>query len=317
MAAPPNAIWSMPVFSGTPAIPIATVFVLQYPTGIVVAKSGISPITIPPGGSGSFAGNSYAVANDDSRFTVVIDGSSRVKQLFTSVSEVTSLTPPLDLVSSEPPGYTSTLAQTRVGTSSNSKETSASATPFSPVTNRTEKKSVSTGVIVGIVVGVLVLLAVILGIMLLFLRRKKKQRAAKGIVLGEREGGGSDKIVVEPREVKDSPHNYTLRYTELSGDSQVQELDPASREVAMLSSNGMSGGNGQTEELYDGQHTLPSHFSDSLIPPAEVPSLASAPALSPFVEAQKKVEISWLESEEARLRQRREQLIMQSAEREP
>ena len=66
----------------------------------------------------------------------------------------------------------------------------------------------------GIVVGVLVFLAVILGVFLLLLR-KKKQRAATGIVWGEREGGGSDKIVVQPGEAKDNPHNNTPRYTEL------------------------------------------------------------------------------------------------------
>jgi hypothetical protein len=84
----------------------------------------------------------------------------------------------------------------------------------------------------------------------------------------------------------------------------VQELDPESREVVTLRASGMSRDNGQTDELHGGQRTLSSHFSDSSISPANVPALASAfaPAPSPYVEAQKKVEISWLESEEARLR---------------
>jgi hypothetical protein len=215
-------------------------------------------------------------------------------------------------------GSTSTAAQTIVETSSVSVDSSATNTKLPKNTNLPGKKGVSTGVIVGIVLGALVLLAVILGVVLLLLRRKKKHRAAKDIVPGEREGGESDKIVVESEEAKDNPHDYRPQYTELSGNSRVQELDPASGEVATLRANEMLGGNGQIDKLYNGQHTLPSHFSESSSLPADMPASASAsaPAPSPYVEAPKKVEISWLESEEAKLRQRREQLMMQSAERE-
>jgi len=205
---------------------------------------------------------------------------------------------PLEASSSKPTSLTtqnnsiSTLIQTTVETSSVSAESSATNTNLPKNTNLPEKKGVFTGVIVGIVLGVLVLLAVILGVVLLLLRRNKKQRAVKGIIPGEREGGESDKIVVEPEEAKDNPHYYGLQYTELSGNSQVQELGPASGEVTTFRANETLGGNGQIDELHAGQHILPVHFSESSFPPADVPAPASAsastPAPSPYVEAQKR-----------------------------
>jgi hypothetical protein len=315
-----DGIWSLPVLSGTPALTIATVFVIpaasDSPPGIIVKLDDENYLILAQGQKGVLDGEYYELAQDDSSFTIVVDGTTSIVAV-TSTESKTSLSTPTRTAGQI--GTTSTPTQTRVGTSSDGVETSATTTStlLSASTNPPAGKGVPIGVIVGIVVGVLVLLAIILGGMLL--RRKKKQTAAKGIVLDEREGGGSDKIVVELEEVKDNPPNYSPRYTELSGNSQVQELGPESREVVTLRASGMSRGNGQTDELHGSQRTLSSYFSDSSIPPAKVPALASAsaPAPSPYVEAQKKVEISWLESEEARLRQRREQLLMQNAERIP
>jgi LPXTG-motif cell wall-anchored protein len=270
-------------------------------------------MTVWPGQISSFEGLIYEVSGDNLYFSILVDGTTRVIQMASTLLNPSSLRPTNTAAQT---GSTSTAAQTIIETSSVSVDPSATNTKLPKNTNLQGKTGVSTEAMVGIVLGVIVFLAVILGVVLFLLRRKKKHRAAKGIVPGEREGGESDKIVVESEETKDNPHDYRPQYTELSGNSQVQELDSASGEVATLRANEMLGGNGQIDKLHNGQHTLPSHFSESSFPPADMPASASAPAPSPYVDAQKKVEISWLESEEAKLRQRREQLMMQSAERE-
>jgi hypothetical protein len=216
-------------------------------------------------------------------------------------------------------GISGFTAPTRSRSSSTAAQTGSGSVTNQPPNSEDSqgKKGVSTGVITGIVLGVLFLLAVSLGVILLLLRRKKKQRAAKDILLGEREGGESDKMVVGSEESDDNPHHYfESRYTELSGNGTVQELDPARGDIAAMRANEIAGNSGRMTELHGNQDTVPSSHREPSLSPATVPAPTSAPAPSPYVEAQRMVEMSWLESEEARLRQRREQLMMQSGERD-
>jgi hypothetical protein len=212
------------------------------------------------------------------------------------------------------PRTTSTAVQTRSGTRASGPATS---TPAGQLSNNGDpqgkqgKKRVSTGVIAGSVLGALVFLAVILAVILLLLRRKKKQRAAKDALPSEREE--SDKMFVGPDGTGDHPHDFNgPQYTELAGNSAVQELDPARGEVTTMRANEMSGGGGQMGELHDGRNSPPLINLERNPDSITVQEHVSAPVASPYVEAQRKVEMSWLESEEARLRQRREQLMIQS-----
>jgi hypothetical protein len=215
------------------------------------------------------------------------------------------------------PRSTSTAAQTGTRTGVIGAATSGTNNQILANVDSQGKKGISTGAIAGIVLGVLVLLVIILGVILLLLRKKKKQRAAKDILLGERQGGESDKILVGSEETGDNPHDfYGPRYTELSGNGAVQELDPAKGNIATMRANEIAGDNRQVGELHNGQHSVRSSYREPSFSPAAVPAPTSALAPSPYVEAQRKVEMSWLESEEAKLRQRREQLMIQSGERE-
>jgi hypothetical protein len=211
------------------------------------------------------------------------------------------------------PRTTSTAPQTRSSTRASDSATSTAAGQLSNKGDSQGKKNISTGVIAGSVLGALVFLAVILAVILLLLRRKKKQRPAKDTLPSEREGGESDKMVVGPDGTGNHPHDfYGPQYTELAGNGVVQELDPARGDVTTMRANEMSGGGGQMGELHDGRNSAPLINIDSNHDSATMQEHVPAPAASPYVEAQRKVEMSWLESEEARLRQRREQLMIQS-----
>lgn len=178
------------------------------------------------------------------------------------------------------------------------------------------------GAIVGGVVGGLVLIAgLIIGCLLL---RRKRKRFAAGAGIGVGGEGAqtveNDKMVMDAGEEvqKHGPEYggyYDPAHQELHGQHAVPELDPSKGHVAPMRANEMSSGYELPGELPHGQQdqvrysdrepiSSPTLGHNSLAQPANEPS--------PYVQAQRRTEIDWLESEEARLRQRRELLAKQS-----
>jgi hypothetical protein len=159
---------------------------------------------------------------------------------------------------------------------------------------------ISAGAIAGIVLGVLVGIALVLGAILLFLRSKKKQR---GEVAGTDEyayGREGDKMVASA-DAHDNAHCY----------HGPQELDPSRGHIAVMKAPEL--------EQPDYGHELPGHNAQmppreevgSTQPMQEHGQEARQPEPSPHVQAQRRTEMDWLASEEARLRQRREVLMQQ------
>lgn len=176
-----------------------------------------------------------------------------------------------------------------------------------------ESNGISRGAIAGIVLGVLVLIALILGAILFLLRRKRQKQVVDGAPKSE-PGRESDKMVAAAGDVNHIGNtHYDPQYHELSGVGQTQELDPVKGHVARMIAPELA------QPDYD--HELPHADDDS---PAAGHVVSANPVQeaareerpqghSPYVEAQRRMEIDWLESEEARLRQRREVLAQQQS----
>ena len=101
--------------------------------------------------------------------------------------------------------------------------------------------------------------------------------------------------------------------TEMSGSRLEQELDPRRGQIAPMPApelehqvhpvEGDAGGGRQYDEHGDVEYYAPEDRDPYLQAPATGPS--------PYVEAQRRLEMDWLESEEARIRQQREILMRQ------
>lgn len=183
--------------------------------------------------------------------------------------------------------------------------------------NSNASSKTPVGAIAGGVLGGLVGLALILGAILYFLRRKREQRAAyAGVEQGGPNGAPPGKLAMNPDEEKDRQNGYYgPRYHEMSGNGTTQELDPARGHVAAMPAPEMaSRGEGRPELAEEGQGHYPAASLQSDFHAVGTSRGAgSAPGAepSPYVQAQRRTELDWLESEEARLRQRREVLMRQ------
>lgn len=180
----------------------------------------------------------------------------------------------------------------------------ASATSDSKNSKKSSKSPV--GAIAGGVLGGLVVLAILLGGVLFILHRKRKQRASLEGASGgsESQGAESDKMVVDDEEKMRTNGFYGPNYHELSGQGATPELDPARGQVAPMPAPEMGHGTDGERRNVPTSPTaqpLPSH-----------PTEATQTSQSPYVEAQRRIEVEWLETEEARLRQRREVLMQQN-----
>ncbi|KAF2800208.1 hypothetical protein K505DRAFT_370409 [Melanomma pulvis-pyrius CBS 109.77] len=168
---------------------------------------------------------------------------------------------------------------------------SSMPSPSSSGLTSTQSKP-STGAIAGIVVGALLAFAAMLVGILLMLRWRKNARR---------------EILDENEEAKDkgTRYFYESEFGELPPNENVPELPPAREQKTAE----MPDGQGRLSELsqHQEQDTSPRSATPNRSEPQTNPPLTEP---SPYVQAQKKVEIEWLESEEAKLRQRREQLRM-------
>ncbi|KAF2021081.1 glycoside hydrolase family 72 protein [Aaosphaeria arxii CBS 175.79] len=218
------------------------------------------------------------------------------------------------------PRYTSTVYPGASGSSLSSGGPTDSNKENSPATNKPNSSQgessgsspgLSVGAIAGIVIGVLVVVGLILSFTLLCLWRKRKIRklneglkAASGPLNPE-----SDKIAVaseDPDERKTSSY-YGSSYAELEPQHRAAELDPSRGYAAPLPANELStqGPLGYSE-LPPGGDTSQVYMA----PPVQNQT-QTAPEPSPHVQRQREIEMNWLESEEARIRQRRELLRQQ------
>ncbi|KAF2647237.1 glycoside hydrolase family 72 protein [Lophiostoma macrostomum CBS 122681] len=174
---------------------------------------------------------------------------------------------------------------------------------------------VAVGAIVGGVVGGIAIIALLLsGVCLL--RRRKRQRGTGLPSRDELVNPESDKMVAGSEEIGLGDYE-PKRHHEMSGTDPISELDPFKGDIATMRANEMSNGH-QMNELQDAQQEIPrGDRGDSDVPLDSISTSQSASANdvgspSPFVHAQRRMEVDWLESEEARLRQRREVLLSQS-----
>jgi hypothetical protein len=205
MNSPPDTAWTITVTSGTPPVPVATVFVLPEPRGIVVAKIGVAPLTLLPNKRESFAGYSYEVAGDDSNFTVFFsDITSSVIPLFPKGPEGTT-----PLLSSPSAPATSVLEI--VSTASNSdtrlplQTASASSTPASPSASASgsipspESSNLKGGAVAGVAIGCLIAGGLITGLLVWFLWGRRKAASARhhessAVTLINREKGANAQV---------------------------------------------------------------------------------------------------------------------------
>jgi LPXTG-motif cell wall-anchored protein len=169
----------------------------------------------------------------------------------------------------------------------------------------------NAGMIAGISIGVIVGLLIILGSYIIVRRRKKARKNIENEsddTLAKRE---SDKMVVDPDEAL-----YQSGAPHMSYRDHTQELDPSQPRTFSIHAHEL--------RAYATPGELTRHHSVSrseASPPDSSqdqdiePTTQDEPvAPSQHVEAQRIRELEWLEMEEARLRQRREQLIRQSGE---
>ncbi|KAF2653708.1 glycoside hydrolase family 72 protein [Lophiostoma macrostomum CBS 122681] len=166
------------------------------------------------------------------------------------------------------------------------------------------------GAIAGIVLGALVGIALILGVILFFLKRKKGQQKDVAGADGPDHSREGDKMLATSADGNNHAYGY-YGPQELAGLGQSQELDPSRGYIVPM----------KAPELAqpDYNHELSDH--NTRMPQMEEVALnqhtqergqeARQPEPSPHVQAQRRTEMDWLASEEARLRQRREVLMQQ------
>jgi hypothetical protein len=176
------------------------------------------------------------------------------------------------------------------------------------------------GPIVGGAVGGIAALAIIIFFVWFFLRRRKRKQAeAKpGLTYDEK----------CPVDNADVPGYHGI--PELPHNTMYQELDPAKGTTAIMKANELEMGSeseGGTKirtvpvpvpQLADGAHghghdvaASRQEFGGDRQQHEEYEAQQQQQDLSPYVEAQRRLEMDWLESEEARLRARRDLLRQQ------
>jgi hypothetical protein len=219
-----------------------------------------------------------------------------------------------------PTGSAARSGQTTTGSGNAALETNGSNGSSQNGTS-SGSNGVAVGAIVGGVIGGLAIIILsIVGVC--FLRRRRRQR---GSGLTSRDGPAnaeSDKMVAGPEEQSFGGYYGPKRHHETSGAGQVAELDPAKGHVTTMGANEMFGGYGQMGELQnthqDRPQEMPQHGNlgdnapPSLVSVSRTPSVRDVNGSSQLVQAQRRMEVDWLESEEARLRQQRELILSQS-----
>ncbi|KAH7135179.1 Glucanosyltransferase-domain-containing protein [Dendryphion nanum] len=163
-----------------------------------------------------------------------------------------------------------------------------------PAASSTDSKSgLSSAVIAGIVLGVLIGIGLILGVVLLFIHRRKRGKQESLAPGDDLHDPFSDKMPVAASDIPSGCYaelpNPTMQTNELAGQERSAELPVRST----------TGG-----ESISLASQAPEQSPDAQIPvPVED---------SPYVQAQRKTEMQWLEEEENKLRQRRELLMKQT-----
>ncbi|KAH7090220.1 hypothetical protein FB567DRAFT_546453 [Paraphoma chrysanthemicola] len=164
-------------------------------------------------------------------------------------------------------------------------------------------QSLSPGAIVGIVIGVILGLLLVLGGLYFMRRRTLRHKAQSGnvedslpeLLLSNKPAGGNEKRAYQSDKAHFSELNDTGRPHELDP-SQAQLLANTSWDETRLVESGSERGGQQGDVIPAQDGNL-------------VGSVERQADPSFHVQAQKKREVEWLEMEEARLRQRREQLL--------
>jgi hypothetical protein len=208
--------------------------------------------------------------------------------------------------SSRTPRQTSDPSRSRTGSASVAAETSGAAGARTG-DEAGAAKGPPVGAIVGGVLGGLVVLIALTAALLFFLNRSKKRGKAAPAAVGSGPlNPASDKMVAGPDE-----EYYKPRYHELTGHGTVPELDPRRGETVALRANEMPNGQGRTGEL--AHEGLSERSSDDEGGVQEEFSALNGyeREASPYVQAQRRTEMEWLQGEEERLRRRRELLMQQ------
>ncbi|KAF2833008.1 hypothetical protein CC86DRAFT_450832 [Ophiobolus disseminans] len=248
-----------------------------------------------------------------------LEGTNPLRLSFSGVTPATPLNP------STSPRTIPGSSTTQAGPSSVSTATTSSASNLES-NGSVDDGSKTTpklggGAIAGIAIGgILSLVLVVVGLYF-FLRRRKRAKAnaiaANSDFLNGRE---SDKFVVDPTgntgHTTQKGGNTQSAHQELSGFGHTQELGTSQAYIGAKSAHELKG-HAQPGELphtreLEGQVGATRVFNsgtDAGMVPAEH-AVTAVP--SAHVQAQKKRELEWLESEEARLRQQREILMHQT-----
>ncbi|CAO2653469.1 Nn.00g028800.m01.CDS01 [Neocucurbitaria sp. VM-36] len=197
-----------------------------------------------------------------------------------------------------------TAPTTGQGTATATRRSGSTATGSSAATASGSSEDGSTklsaGAIAGIVLGAVSVLLLLCAV-LLFLRRKRKNKAKEEVVNHGEDAPFKGELDGTGRNLPRQPG-----YQEMPGVKDTQELGSAQAQYELR-------GYAQPGELPEQveQHQ-PIYRSSNLEP--EYPEHRPAPEPSPHVQAQRRREMEWLEMEETRMRQRREQLMMQGSQ---
>jgi hypothetical protein len=214
-----------------------------------------------------------------------------------------------------PTAPASTPDAANTGTGTGTDPTSSAGEHNANSSKKKNKSETPVGAIAGGVLGGLVVLALVLVGVLLLLRRKRKQRDAQ-------DAAGAEGTAYAPQEKAQQNGYYGPVLHEADGREThhaAQELDPARGQIAPMPAaeveeqrrnveapmrSGTRRGEGARENegllVQDGGAGVGGNGD------------ARAPSPSPFVQRQRDMEMEWLESEEARLRDRRELLRRQN-----
>jgi hypothetical protein len=191
--------------------------------------------------------------------------------------------------------------------------TGSSATGLN-TNNAPGKSKTPVGAIAGGVLGGLVVLALLLGGILLLLRRKRKQRAETGTLPANQSKKTHQNGYYGPG----SHDQQGLHPYELDGPEATHELDPARGQIAPMPAAELSeqrrlveAGAVREEGTREREPEREGFLAQSEGGSA-TGNGSGVPAPSPFVQRQRDLEMEWLESEEQRLRERRELLRRQN-----
>lgn len=210
---------------------------------------------------------------------------------------------------------TESSASPRASLSAGSSPTTSAQASVPTAQSENSSTGLGGGAIAGVVVGAIALLALIIGGWFFWWRRKRAKSAARGFNDYENARAEDEKTVAGAGDSGQKHAAFDPGYHELPGVVVVQEADPSpSYKYAMGDSHELKEDprpnelpNGQTEHTSKiGRHQPEEEQGRE---PEIEPTKTDA--VSPHVEAQRKRELEWLESEEERMRQRRETLMKQ------